>query len=89
MENTTETIPLTANLKEENTAETPSKPPLEPRREHRSLAAIAFSVVFILIGLIVVGSALGVIVSLWTLILLIFGTSGIALLIGALAESRR
>ena len=49
MENTTETIPLTANLKEENTAETPSKPPLEPRREHRSLAAIAFSVVFILI----------------------------------------
>ena len=89
MENTTETIPLTANLKEENSAETPSKPPLAPRREHRSLAAIAFSVVFILIGLIVVGSALGVIVSLWTLILLIFGTSGIALLIGALAESRR
>ena len=85
MENTTETISLSPNLEPEKTPE----PPLEPRREHRSLAAIAFSVVFILIGLIVFGSALGVVVSLWALILLIFGTSGVALLISALAESRR
>lgn len=85
MENTTETISLSPNLEPEKTPE----PPLEPRREHRSLAAIAFSVVFILIGLIVFGSALGVVVSLWALILLIFGTSGLALLVSALAESRR
>lgn len=81
MENTTETISLSPNLEPEKTP--------EPRREHRSLAAIAFSVVFILIGLIVFGAALGVVVSLWALILLIFGTSGVALLISALAESRR
>ena len=85
MENTTETISLSPNLEPEKTPE----PPLEPRREHRSLAAIAFSVVFILIGLIVFGAALGVVVSLWAPILLIFGTSGVALLISALAESRR
>ncbi|WP_297346845.1 MFS transporter [uncultured Mobiluncus sp.] len=85
MENTTETISLSPNLEPEKTPE----PPLEPRREHRSLAAIAFSVVFILIGLIVFGSALGIVVSLWALILLIFGTSGVALLISALAEYRR
>lgn len=85
MENTTETISLSPNLEPEKTPE----PPLEPRREHRSLDAIAFSVVFILIGLIVFGSALGVVVSLWALILLIFGTSGVALLISALAEYRR
>lgn len=85
MENTTETISLSPNLEPEKTPE----PPLEPRREHRSLAAIAFSVVFILIGLIVFGSALGVVVSLWTLVLLVFGTSGVALLVSALAESRR
>lgn len=85
MENTTETISLSPNLEPEKTPE----PPLEPRREHRSLAAIAFSVVFILIGLIVFGAALGVVVSLWTLILLIFGASGVALLISALTESRR
>lgn len=85
MENTTETNPLTPNLEEGNATESP----LEPRREHRSLAAIAFSVVFILIGLIVFGAALGVVVSLWTLVLLVFGTSGAALLVSALAESRR
>lgn len=85
MENTTETISLSSNLEPEKTPE----PPLEPRLEHRSLAAIAFSVVFILIGLIVFGAALGVVVSLWALILLIFGISGVALLISALAESRR
>ncbi|WP_297721998.1 MFS transporter [uncultured Mobiluncus sp.] len=85
MENTTETISLSPNLEPEKTPE----PPLEPRREHRSLAAIAFSVVFILIGLVVFGAALGVVVSLWTLVLLVFGTSGIALLVSALAESRR
>lgn len=89
MENTTETNPLTPNLEERNATETTVEPPLEPRREHRSLAAIAFSVVFILIGLVVFGAALGVVVSLWTLILLIFGTSGLALLVSALAESRR
>ena len=85
MENTTETISLSPNLEPEKTPE----PPLEPRREHRSLAAIAFSVVFILIGLVVFGAALGVVVSLWTLVLLVFGTSGLALLVSALAESRR
>ena len=85
MENTTETISLSPNLEPAKTPE----PPLEPRREHRSLAAIAFSVVFILIGLVVFGAALGVVVSLWTLVLLIFGVSGLALLISALAESRR
>ena len=85
MENTTETISLSPNLEPVKTPE----PPLEPRREHRSLAAIAFSVVFILIGLVVFGAALGVVVSLWTLVLLIFGASGVALLISALAESRR
>lgn len=89
MENTTETIPLTPDLEERKTPEPPVEPPLEPRREHRSLAAIAFSVVFILIGLVVFGAALGVVVSLWTLVLLVFGTSGLALLVSALAESRR
>ena len=89
MENTTETIPLTPDLEEGKTPETPVEPPLEPRREHRSLAAIAFSVVFILIGLVVFGAALGVVVSLWTLVLLVFGTSGVALLVSALTESRR
>lgn len=85
MENTTETISLSPNMEPEKAPE----PTLEPRREHRSLAAIAFSVVFILIGLVVFRAALGVVVSLWTLVLLIFGASGVALLISALAESRR
>lgn len=85
MENTTETISLSPNMEPEKAPE----PPLEPRREHRSLAAIAFSVVFILIGLVVFGAALGVVVSLWTLVLLVFGASGLALLVSALAESRR
>lgn len=85
MENTTETISLSPNMEPKKAPE----PTLEPRREHRSLAAIAFSVVFILIGLVVFGAALGVVVSLWTLVLLIFGASGVALLISALAESRR
>ena len=88
MENTTETISLSPGLEPVKTPEPPLEPPLEPRREHRSLAAIAFSVVFILIGLVVFGAALGVVVSLWTLVLLIFGASGVALLISALAESR-
>lgn len=67
---------------------TPSLPP-EPRRERRSLAAIACSVIFILIGLAVFGAAWGVAVSIWTLLLLILGASGLALLVTALTENRR
>ena len=64
--------------------------PLAPvLREHRSMAAIVFAVIFALVGLAVTGAALGVNVSLWTLVLIILGGAGVALLVTALVESRR